>query len=249
MGLIHKDTFVCFDCESTGLDPENDRIIEIAIASFTFDGIIESKEDLVDPAISIPEHTIEIHHITDDMVKGKPSIKSILPEYLKIMGRHILVGHAIPFDISIVNNSAQRSQINTSLSSLKYLDTLRMARLYGESPTNSLQSLRKHFNIAAHGAHRAMSDVLVNIEVFKHLSRNFKTTEQLLKRLEKPIQLKLMPLGKHKGRPFNEVPVEYLRWAARQNFDQDLLFSIRTELKKRKQGNLFSQVSNPFSEL
>jgi len=249
MGLIHKDTFVCFDCEATGLDPENDRIIEIAIASFTFDGIIESKEDLVDPGISIPEHTIEIHHITDEMVQGKPSIQTILPEYLKLMGDHVLVGHAIPFDITIVNHSAKRWQMKTQLSSLKYLDTLRMARLYGESPTNSLQSLRKHFNIVPRGAHRAMSDVLVNIEVFKHLSRNFKTTEQLLKRLEKPIQLKLMPLGKHKGRPFNEIPVEYLRWAANQNFDQDLLFSIRSELKKRKQGNRFSQASNPFSEL
>ena len=94
-----------------------------------------------------------------------------------------------------------------------------------------------------------MNDVIVNIEVFKHLCRKFKTTEEILKRLEKPIALKLMPLGKHKGRPFREIPVEYLRWAAHQNFDQDLLFSLRSELKKRKQGNLFSQASNPFSDL
>ena len=209
MGLVTKDTFVCFDCEATGLDPEKDRIIEIATAKFTFDGIIESREDLINPGILIPQHTIEIHHITDDMVQGKPS----------------------------------------NLLKQRHLDTLRLARLYGESPTNSLESLRKHFNIKAEGAHRAMSDVLVNIEVFKHLSRKFKTTEEMLKRLEKPITLKLMPLGKHKGRPFREVPVEYLRWAANQSFDQDLLFSLRSELKKRKTGNQFSQAANPFSEL
>jgi DNA polymerase-3 subunit epsilon len=55
-----------------------------------------------------------------------------------------------------------------------------------------------------------------------------------------------MPLGKHKGRLFKELPHEYLQWAAHQNFDQDLLFSIRTELKKRKKGGLFIQAANPF---
>lgn len=249
MGLITKDTFVCFDCEATGLDPEKDRIIEIAAAKFSFDGIAESCEDLVDPGILIPQHTIEIHHITDDMVQGKPSMKSLVSKYLDFIGDHIVVGHAIPFDLSLLHKEAKRANANSNLLKQRYLDTLRLARLYGESPTNSLESLRKHFNIKSEGAHRAMSDVLVNIEVFKHLSRKFRTTEEMLKRLEKPIPLKLMPLGKHKGRPFREVPVEYLRWAANQDFDQDLLFSLRSELKKRKQGNQFSQATNPFSGL
>jgi DNA polymerase-3 subunit epsilon len=51
-----------------------------------------------------------------------------------------------------------------------------------------------------------MNDVLVNIEVFKDLTANFKTTEQLKERLSKPILLKAMPLGKHKGRSFGIFP-------------------------------------------
>ena len=89
----------------------------------------------------------------------------------------------------------------------------------------------------------------IPIEVFKYLSQSFKTTESIFKRLEKPIPLKLMPLGKHKGRPFSEIPTEYLRWALGKDFDQDLVFSIKTELKKRKDGHRFHQVANPFSEL
>ncbi|MCB1081885.1 MAG: DUF3820 family protein [Chlamydiia bacterium] len=249
MGLVTKDTFICFDCEATGLDPEKDRLIEIAAAKFTSEGIIDQCEDLINPGILIPQHTIEIHHITDEMVKDKPSIDSVIKKYLDFIGDHIVVGHAIPFDLALLNAEAKRIGMQTNLNQQRYIDTLRLARLYGESPTNSLESLRKHFNIKAEGAHRAMSDVVVNIEVFKYLSQKFRTTEEILKRLEKPIALKLMPLGKHKGRPFREVPVEYLRWAANQNFDQDLLFSIRSELKKRKQGNLFSQASNPFADL
>ncbi len=249
MGLIHKDTFICFDCEATGLDPEKDRIVEIAAARFTFDGMIETIEDLINPGIPIPQPTIEIHHITDEMVKDKPPIKEVVGKYLDFIGDHIVVGHAIPFDLALLDAEAKRANRGSQLLKNRFLDTLRMARLYGESASNSLETLRKHFNIPAEGAHRAMSDVIVNIEVFKYLSQKFKTTEELMKRLEKPVQLRAMPLGKHKGRPFRDIPVEYLRWAAHQDFDQDLLFSLRSELKKRKQGNLFSQASNPFSNL
>jgi len=249
MGLITQDTFVCFDCEATGLDTAKDQIIEIAAATFTFDQVLEKKEDLVDPLCSIPQHTIEIHHITDEMVKGKPKIEEVLADYLKFFAGHVIIGHGIPFDIALVQSAAKRNRIPSKLSNQSYIDTLRLARLYGESPTNSLEMLRSHFNIKPHGAHRAMNDVLVNIEVFKYLARKFKTTEEALKRLEKPIELKAMPLGKHKGRSFRDIPSEYLSWAARQNFDQDLLFSVRHELKKRKVGKNFGQASNPFSQL
>ena len=38
-------------------------------------------------------------------------------------------------------------------------------------------------------------------------------------------------------------------WAARQNFDQDLLFSLRSEINRRKKGNSFNQSTNPFANL
>ncbi len=249
MGLVHKDTFVCFDCETTGLDPEQDQIIEIAAVKFTFSKELEEKETLIDPGIPIPDHTIEIHHITNEMVFGKPKIETILDEFLALIGNHTLVGHAIPFDIAMVNAAAKKHGVKTNLEKHQFIDTLRLARLYGESPTNSLDTLRKHFNVEHLGAHRAMNDVRVNIAVFKHLAEKFKTTEEMLNRLKKPIALRTMPLGKHKGRLFRDIPVEYLRWASHQDFDNDLLFSLRSELKKRKGGNLFSQASNPFQEL
>jgi DNA polymerase-3 subunit epsilon len=89
----------------------------------------------------------------------------------------------------------------------------------------------------------------MNIEVFKRLAEKFPTVEGLFDRLSRPIGMKRMPLGKHKGRPFKEIPDNYLRWVAQADFDNDLLFSVRSELKRRKGGNLFSQASNPFGEL
>lgn len=249
MGLINKDTFVCLDCETTGLLPATDKIIEIAVVVFTSDQILDSFETLVDPQTPIPESSTAIHHITDLMVHGKPIIASVLPKVLSLIGNHIIVGHGITTDIAFLLEASKASKIPCSLASHPFLDTLRMARLYGESPTNSLEKLREHFNVREEGAHRAMNDVTVNIEVFKFLSKQFKTTQEALTRLNSPILLKAMPLGKHKGRAFCDIPLQYLQWAAHQNFDQDLLFSIKTELKKRKSGARFQQSASPFSQL
>ena len=249
MADIEKQKFVCLDCETTGLDTDNDRIIEVAAICFDLSQPYGEFESLVDPECSIPEASEAIHHISQKMVSGMPTIKKVLPEFLEFVGNHIIVGHGVGFDIKILAKSAEREGIPTTIKENRYIDTLRMARIYGESPTNSLEQLRKHFQIEPEVAHRAMSDVIVNIEVFKRLVIRYKTIEKLFYALSRPILLKEMPLGKHKGRPFKEIPVEYLQWAANKDFDQDLLYSIRTELKKRKQGNLFSQASNPFQNL
>ncbi len=245
----NKQKFVCLDCETTGLDVNNDRIIEVAIAKFTTSEIIETFESLIDPGCVIPEASIAIHHITPEMVVGKPSIAAVLPTVLQLIDNSIIVGHGIKFDIDVIANAAERAGIPCRIRENRYLDTLRMARSYGESPINSLEQLRKHFNIPLEGAHRAMSDVIVNIEVFKYLLKPYHSMEKLFEVLSHPIQLKIMPFGPHKGRPFKEVPIEYLRWAANKDFDQDLLFSLRSEIKRRKSGSLFTQVGNPFNEL
>jgi DNA polymerase-3 subunit epsilon len=249
MTLLKKELFVCLDCETTGLDPAADHIIEIAVAIFSFDGIVKSFETLVDPGCPIPESSIAIHHIDNSMVVNKPKIQEVLPEIFQMVNQHIIMGHGIGLDITFLSEAAKRHAIPCNITTNRTLDTLRMARLYGESPTNSLERLREHFNIPSEGAHRAMSDVIVNIEVFKYLAASFQTTQQLFERLKRPIPLKAMPLGKYKGRSFSDIPVEYLQWAAHKDFDQDLLFSIRSELKKRKKGNLFGQAANPFSSL
>lgn len=247
--MLLEDTFVCLDCETTGLDSGEDRIIEIALARFNASTILDRFETLIDPECPIPETSIAIHHINDEMVRGKPKIQEVLPHILSFIDAHILVGHGIALDIAFLCAEAKRHRVPCTLHELPYLDTLRLARLYGQSPINSLEMLRRHFNISDEGAHRAMNDVTVNIEVFKFLTKQFKTTEQIQERLKSPILLKAMPLGKYKGRPFSEIPMEYLQWASKQKFDQDLLFSLKNELKRRKRGKSFEQMTSPFSTL
>lgn len=249
MTLLTEQKFVCLDCETTGLEVNKDRIIEIAVIKFDIQTSYERMETLINPEYPISETSITIHHITQEMVSGSPTIKEVLQSYLSFIGKNIIVGHGIGFDIDIIHETAKREGIPCKIKENLSIDTLRLARLYGESPTNSLEKLREHFHIDAEIAHRAMGDVLVNVEVFKRLVKSFKTTDKIFDVLSRPILLKEMPLGKHKGRSFREIPLEYLLWAVNKNFDQDLIFSIKTELKRRKTGNSFSQSSNPFQNL
>jgi DNA polymerase-3 subunit epsilon len=247
MTQIEKQKFICFDCESTGLDAEHDRIIEIAAMKFDGTTTFGEYQTLVDPERTIPEESILIHHITNDMIVGKPRMREILTDFLALVGQSIIVGHGVGFDIDMVARAAAREGIPCTIRNNVFIDTLRMARLYGESPSNSLVQLRKHFNIDEEVAHRAMSDVIVNIELFRRLSKSYGTVEKLLDILSRPVYLKEMPLGKHKGRLLKDLPLDYLRWAAHKDFDKDLLYSLRTELKKRKTGTAF--VHNPFANL
>lgn len=249
MTPLEKHIFICLDCETTGLDAKEDRVIEVAAMRFNASEILADFETLIDPGCVIPESSIAIHNITQEMVTGKPSIAKVLPELLAFIGSSIIVGHGVGLDIEFIANAAERAGIPHKLRSNRFLDTHRMARLYGGCQINSLEQLRQHFNIQFEGAHRAMGDVIVNREVFKFLAKAYRTVDQLLDILNKPIMMKLMPLGKHKGRPLKEIPLEYLLWAARKDFDQDLLYSIRSEINRRKKGNLFQQSGNPFTSL
>lgn len=249
MNFLHKTECVCIDVETTGLLKESDRVIEVAAVIFCKELIIDQFEALVNPERLIPAESQAIHNISDDMVKHKPLMKEILPSLHAFVGDRMIIGHGISFDIDMLNKEAERASSVLRFGSYGSIDTLRLARLYGQSPSNSLEVLRQHFGIMAEGAHRALGDALVNCQIFTKLTKDFRSIEQIQKELSKPILMKNMPLGKHKGRPMKELPLPYLQWAIRQEFDEDLIYSIRSELQRRKKGADFSQASNPFLEL
>jgi len=250
MTLLNKQVFVCLDCEATGLNIGSDRMVEFAAVKFSFEkGVIDSFETLINPEMTMPEESFNIHNISDEMVADSPTVEKVIDDIFDFVGKHIIVGHGINFDIDLIGAEAKRIGRESKIRFNQIADTLRLARLYGDSPTNSLEFLRKHFNIEEEGAHRAMNDVKVNIQVFRYLTDKYRTLDQIMTILSHAILMKKMPLGKHKGRLFKEIPVNYLTWASKQNFDRDLLFSLRQELKKRRNENTFDKLGNPFSDL
>jgi DNA polymerase-3 subunit epsilon len=74
---------IVFDIEATGTSPRADRIIELAAIRIEPDGTEVNGYWLLNPEMSIPEDSIAIHGITNDIVKDCPTFKAKALEILR----------------------------------------------------------------------------------------------------------------------------------------------------------------------
>ena len=98
------NNFIALDLETTGLNPENDRIIQIALIKVA-DGIIVDKfTSLVNPQMHISSKASEINGIYDEDVKNNKTIQEIFPDIMNFIEKYPLVAHNAKFDISFLKN-------------------------------------------------------------------------------------------------------------------------------------------------
>lgn len=100
-----SDEYVCFDCETTGLNPKIDDIISIGAVKIENNTILSSQkfERFVNLTTHLDENSIKIHHIREcDLLDGV-QIKHAIDEFLDFIGNKILVGYYLSFDIAMIN--------------------------------------------------------------------------------------------------------------------------------------------------
>ena len=163
------------DVETTGLSPEKDRIIEIAVVRYNPDGSIQEWSSLVQPQRKIPSRTINIHHITDKMVNSAPLFEELTPQIQMILDGCIFVGHNVDFDYQFLQNEYSRCHRNMPRTIAK-IDTLAISRKIFNFPRNDLQSLVVRFGLHAQVAHRASHDAFNTFQIFKMMLQNLPTS-------------------------------------------------------------------------
>ena len=61
------------------------------------------------------------------------------------------------------------------------------------------------------------------------------SVEQLLAWSNAPRDVATVPFGKHRRKPWSDVPADYLKWmAAQTDMDADTVAAARSELDRRK---------------
>jgi DNA polymerase-3 subunit alpha (Gram-positive type) len=168
---MENNKIVVFDIETTGCNPVNDSIIEIGAIKVVNDVIVDEWNELIDPEISIPENITALTGITTDMVKGKPTIETLLKDFIEFCEDYTIMGHNVIFDYSFIKAKA----IEQGYIFEKYaIDTLKISRkLLSDIPSRKLGSLCEYYNIDLTNAHRAKHDAKATYEVYAHMKNEF----------------------------------------------------------------------------
>ncbi|MBN2618726.1 MAG: 3'-5' exonuclease [Spirochaetales bacterium] len=175
--FCNKLPLVVFDLETTGLNANTDRIIELAALRIENEEITSSISTLVNPGIEVPYYATKVNGITTNMLTGQVSDTEIVIKFNEICRNAIIIAHNVNFDIGFINASLNRlnmAQLNNQL-----VDTVRLARKAFPGLKNyKLGSLAQDLNIEVYSSHRAEDDTRVCYEIFNKCLNKLKSLEK-----------------------------------------------------------------------
>lgn len=176
--------FICLDVETTGLNPREDHLIEVAIVRFDYERILEEWSSLIRPPIAIPEFTTRLTGIDDAMVKDAPLLADVADTIRAKIKDEPIMGHFIFFDTGFLRAHG------VDFPNLE-LDTCQLTQsLLHNEPSYSLEVLVEKLGLEQPNAHRALDDVKANIELFWKLCDHVRSLSPEEKESIRPILIK-----------------------------------------------------------
>lgn len=193
-------TYVVCDVETTGSDPRNDRIIEIACVVVRSGEISERVHTLINPHRFIPPFITQLTGITNADVASAPAECDVMPFIAKLFCRPevVFVAHQEQFDWRFISEAFRRCGLE--ISQVPRLCTLRLARrLLPNTCKKNLGALAEYFGVRLSERHRANGDAVATAEILLHLlehadSRGLETLEALLRFQYQPLPSGKLPI-------------------------------------------------------
>ena len=162
--------YAVIDFETTGLSADYCRVIEVAAVIVRDGEVADSFVQLMHPGHRLPFFITDLTGITDEMLKGKPSPEKVMPELMQFLGERPCIAHNASFDSRFYHAEMGRAGIAHERT---FLCTLKLSRrLIQDSPNHQLGTLTQYLNLPrpAEGSyHRALYDVLLTVELWKHI--------------------------------------------------------------------------------
>lgn len=158
-----RGELIALDLETTGLDPHQDAILEIAAVRFRDGELIEEFSTLVDPERPIPALVTQITGLTDADVIGAPRIVRVLPQFMAFVGNAPIIAHNISSDVGFLG------KVGALQANLR-LDTYELAAtLLPDAPRYTLSALAGFVGVDLMRAHRALDDARATALLYWHL--------------------------------------------------------------------------------
>jgi DNA polymerase-3 subunit epsilon len=163
---------VAIDTETTGRDPALDRVVEIACVTWEAGQVVRRRTWLVNPERPIPKEAFEVHGISDDDVKDKPTFREIADELLKELEGAVPVAYNAEYDRKVLH--AELARLQTAFErqppatrrNVDWIDPLVWAReLHKLEKGRSLGEVSQRLGIEIPQAHRAEHDAEAALRV------------------------------------------------------------------------------------
>ncbi|MBX3280785.1 MAG: CBS domain-containing protein [Acidobacteria bacterium] len=158
---------VAFDTETTSLDPQAARIVEVGAVRLRSGRLGEGDgfRALVNPQVPIPSVSTGVHGIDDAKVSGAQTFAEVWPHLSDFIGGSVVIGHSIGYDIAILTREAKRVGLNFSRP--RTLDVRLLAQIVEPSLAGySLDSLAAWLGVEASQRHSALGDALAAARIF-----------------------------------------------------------------------------------
>ena len=241
------------DCETTGMDPAEDRLVEIGavkvdtawephsaapINGIKVDGMFKS---LINPQMKIPPAAMGVHHITDAMVEhADPNVGRVIVDMEKDIGFdgvEYIAFHNAKFDRQFLEN-----EFNPGIN---YICTYKVAAyLYPDAPNHKNATIYYYlgiheyppFDLEGETLHRALPDAMITASILMVMLQQL-SIDRMVEISGKPILQKKIGFGKHFGKLWSEIDDGYINWILGKaaDFDEDVVYTARCQKIERAQ--------------
>lgn len=232
-----KKPLAFIDIEATGTNVSTDRIVEIAIVKLLPDGNRTVKRKIINPQILIPQVCIDMHGITNEMVKDAPIFKQVAQEIKQFLdGCDLACYNAYRLDIPLLMEEFIRSEVDFEMKNRKIVD---VQKIFHQMEQRTLSAAYKFYcNKNLEGAHGAEVDAGATAEILnaqvERYSQLGNTVDSIIKAVgedniidfarrftfdDKGVEV--FNFGKHKGRPVADVlraEPQYYDWMMKGEF-------------------------------
>lgn len=156
---------ISLDTETTGRDPEHDRIVEIGCVVWRGGAVSARHAWLVNPGRPIPESAKDVHGISDDDVADAPAFTDIVDALFEVLEGRVPLAYNASFDRAFVRAELERAGRTegrfppAARAEVDWIDPLVWAReLQKQEKSRALGEVAARLGITIEQAHRATDD-------------------------------------------------------------------------------------------
>lgn len=155
---------VGFDLETTGINVEGDRIVQIALVRIEPGGARRTFDTLVNPECPIPPEATAVHGIKDADVRDMPTFSQIRQDVEEFLRDADLAGfNSVNFDQPLLQAELKRAGSELDFAGVRHLDAMRI--FHRMERRDLTAAFRFYCGKDLVGAHSALADTEATLEI------------------------------------------------------------------------------------